>query len=242
MGGFDGARALVTGGGSGIGAAAARALVDAGAQVTVTDVDAATVSAVADEIGGRAAALDVADPAAWREVVADDPYDIAVLNAGVGARFDDLRTLDDELLHRVMAVNVEGVILGTREMLRVMAGRGGRISVTASVAGLAVHTQSPVYAASKWAVVGWVRAIAPSLHEHGVAINAICPGLVDTPILGPGGGDRMRAMGLQVLDAEEVAAAHLDVLASGGTGRVLAVQRQHGVTEHEFNPVIGYQG
>ena len=238
MGRFNGSTALVTGGASGIGAETARALAAEGAHVLVADVtDAGPVAA---EIGGEALVLDVADPAAWG-VLGDRRIDLGVLNAGIGARFTDLLDIDDDLIDRLLAVNVAGVVRGTRELLRRMPD-GGRISVTASMASLAAHTQSPLYGASKWAVAGWVRAIAPSLAEQGVSINAVCPGLVDTPILGPGGGDMMRAMGLRVLDPAEVAHAHLDLLAGDGTGRILTVQSGRSVTEHRFATPEGYQG
>jgi NAD(P)-dependent dehydrogenase (short-subunit alcohol dehydrogenase family) len=235
---FDGRKALVTGAASGIGAATARALAHEGAAVVLADVTDA--SALAHELGGRAVLLDVADPAAW-DVLGDEQFDLGVLNAGVGARFADLSSLDDAIIDAVLAVNVAGVIRGTRELARRMP-HGGAITVTGSLAGLAVHTQSPVYGASKWGVVGWVRAIAPALSEASISIDAVCPGLVDTPILGPGGGDRMREMGLQVLDAADVAAAHLDLLASEGTGRVLTVQSGRTPAEHRFANVDGYQG
>ena len=84
------------------------------------------------------------------------------------------------------------------------------------MASLTAHVQSPVYGASKWGVMGWVRAIAPQLQTFDISINAVCPGLVDTPILGPGGGDMMRGMGMKVLDPEEVAEAHHRALTTLG--------------------------
>jgi NAD(P)-dependent dehydrogenase (short-subunit alcohol dehydrogenase family) len=239
---FEGKTALVTGGGRGIGEATARALAAEGAHVLVADVNAEAAHAIASEIGGEGMALDVSSPSAWAAALTGRTIDLAVLNAGIGARFGDLRDLSDELIQQVLSVNVEGVVLGTRELLRIMGGRGCRISVTASIGGLAAHTQSPIYGASKWAVVGWVRAIAPALDAEGITINAVCPGLVDTPILGPGGGDMMREMGLKVLDPAEVAQAHLDLLDSTSTGDIVTVQADSSVAVHTFNPVVGYQG
>lgn len=239
---FDGQVALVTGGARGIGESTSRLLAAEGAGVVVADVLDVEGKALAAEIGAEYVHLDVADPLAWADVVASRPFTLGVLNAGIGARFEDLRDVPDGLFESVMAVNAGGVYLGTRELFRSMAGRGGSVSVTASIAGLVAHTQSPIYAASKWAVIGWVRAIAPSMLAEGVRINAICPGLVDTPILGPGGGQRMRDFGLLVLDPGEVAEAHALALLSPDTGQTYTVQAGREVARHDFPSVEGYQG
>jgi len=233
---------LVSGGASGIGEATSRLLRAEGASVVIADVDDERGTSLAKELGATFVHLDVTEPAAWGALVQEHDFTMGVLNAGVGARFDDLRNAPDELFRRVMDVNVGGVFFGTRELFRSMAGRGGRIAVTASMAGLAAHTQSPIYAASKWAVLGWVRAIAPSLSAEGVSINAVCPGLVDTPILGPGGGDMMRGMGLKVLDAAEVAEALAHALLFDGTGSAFTIQAGVGLGEHTFSQPAGYQG
>jgi 3alpha(or 20beta)-hydroxysteroid dehydrogenase len=239
---FDGHRALVTGGASGIGEATSRMLIAEGASVVITDVNDELGASLAEEIGAEYSHLEVSDSSQWAELTASHDFTIGVLNAGVGARFDDLRNVSDEVFERVMDVNVGGVFYGTRELFRSMAGRGGSISVTASIAGIAAHTQSPIYGASKSAVIGWIRAIAPSLDAEGVRINAVCPGLVDTPILGPGGGDMMRQMGMKVLDASEVAAAHATSLLHDETGTIFTVQAGVPVGIHVFDPIAGYQG
>ena len=239
---FSGRLALVTGGARGIGESVTRLLVAEGADVVVADVLDEPGRALAADVGAEFVHLDVADAAQWRAALRGRPFDLGVLNAGIGARYDDLVDVPDGVFEQVLAVNVTGVYLGTRELLRCMRGRGGAISVTASIAGLVAHTQSPIYAASKWAAIGWVRAVAPSLLADGVRINAVCPGLVDTPILGPGGGDRMRAMGLAVLHPDEVAHAHLSLLAGEGTGDVVTVQHGRGLHRHDLPGVEGYQG
>ena len=81
-----------------------------------------------------------------------------------------------------MAVNVDGVVLGVRRLARVMPA-GGRIVATASLAGLTAMPDDPVYAATKHAVVGFVRSVAPTLAARGISINAVCPGIADTPML-----------------------------------------------------------
>jgi 3alpha(or 20beta)-hydroxysteroid dehydrogenase len=242
VGRFDGMSALVTGGARGIGAATAALLAAEGARVLVTDVLDDEGAAHAEAIGAAYHHLDVSDPDAWREIGAGPPLDLAVLNAGIGARFEDLLDVSDELITSVVATNATSLLVGTREVARCMAGEGGAISVTASIAGLVAHTQSPIYGASKWAAIGWVRSIAPWLEPRGIRINAICPGLVDTPVLGPGGGDRMRAMGFAVLDPAEVATAHAEVLCASTTGVAYTVQAGRALSAFEFSPVPGYQG
>jgi NAD(P)-dependent dehydrogenase (short-subunit alcohol dehydrogenase family) len=239
---FAGQVALVTGGARGIGESVSRLLAVEGAQVVVADVLDDDGRALAEEIGAQFVHLDVSDPASWAAAVEGHPFTLAVLNAGIGARYDDLALVDDGVFEQVIAVNATGVYLGTRELLRCMRGRGGAISVTASIAGLVAHAQSPIYAASKWAAIGWVRSIAPSLLSEGIRINAVCPGLVDTPILGPGGGQRMRDMGFAVLDPAEVAEAHAAVLLGDATGAAYTVQHGLGLRVHEFTSVEGYQG
>jgi 3alpha(or 20beta)-hydroxysteroid dehydrogenase len=239
---FAGQFALVTGGARGIGESVSRLLTSEGAEVVVADVLDDAGRALAEEIGAQYVHLDVADAAQWSAAVAGRPFTMAVLNAGIGARYDDLAAVEDGVFEQVIAVNATGVYLGTRELLRCMRGRGGAITVTASIAGLVAHAQSPIYAASKWAAVGWVRSIAPSLLADGIRINAVCPGLVDTPILGPGGGQRMRDMGFAVLDPDEVAAAHATLLLGDDSGAVVTVQHGLGVRRHELVAVEGYQG
>ena len=239
---FVGQVALVTGGARGIGESVSRLLVAEGAQVVVADVLDDAGNALAEELDAEYMHLDVADPAQWAAAAAARPFTIGVLNAGIGARYDDLTDVADGVFEQVMAINATGVYLGTRELLRCMRGRGGAISVTASIAGLVAHAQSPIYAASKWAALGWVRSIAPSLLAEGIRINAVCPGLVDTPILGPGGGQRMRDMGFAVLDPAEVAEAHAAVLLGDATGTAYTVQHGLGLRVHEFTAVEGYQG
>ena len=242
MSAFTGKQVLVTGAASGIGEATARLLRSEGAHVLITDINDALGAAVAAEIGADYQHLDVRDSAAWVAIAASRPWDFAVLNAGAGARFEDLREVPDELFETVMDTNIGGVFYGTRELFRTMADRGGAISVTSSIAGLAAHTQSPIYGASKWATIGWIRSIAPSLFEKGVILNGVCPGLVDTPILGPGGGERMRQMGFKVIDAIEVAQAHLASLQHQEPGTIFTVQAEVPVGIQALQPVAGYQG
>ena len=91
-------------------------------------------------------------------------------------------------------------------------------------------------------ILGWIRSIAPMLETHHITINGICPGLVDTPILGPGGGEMMRNMGMNLLSPTEVAAAHDKALNSNKSGQAYVVTAVGGTDVFEFAEVSGYQG
>jgi NAD(P)-dependent dehydrogenase (short-subunit alcohol dehydrogenase family) len=189
--------ALVTGGGSGIGASLCARLATRGYEVIVADVDEAAARHVAAEIGGDPQHLDVANRGAWREAVAaiiarHGRLDAVALNAGVmtpprgeSIGDDPLRWMD-ERYDIVRSVNLDGVAYGILEVSRRMdTAPGGRIAVTASVAGLTPYDPDPAYTMTKHGVIGLVRAIASSLAERNISIGALCPGGVDTPLVAP---------------------------------------------------------
>jgi NAD(P)-dependent dehydrogenase (short-subunit alcohol dehydrogenase family) len=178
---FSGKRALVTGAGSGIGEAVARRLHEEGAEVVLTNVNAAPVEAIAAELGERASAtlLDVRDEDAVREVVRD--VDVLANVAGVGsttaAPDTPLEVWDD-----VLDVNARGTFLCCKHAIPGMIERGGGSIVNmASVAGLVGLRNRLAYSASKGAVIAMTRALAVDHVADGVRVNAVCPGTVDTP-------------------------------------------------------------
>ena len=190
--------ALVTGGASGIGRATAQLLAARGARVCVADVDRAGAEAVVKEIGEAggeafACAADVtreSDNAAMvdQTLARYGALQLAHLNAGI-ARFSTIVGGDVSVWNQVIAVNLTGVYLGLRAIAAAMASAGGgSIVATASVAGLTGGSGMPSYYASKHGVVGLVRAAATELAPQRFRVNAVCPGVIDTPILGPGHG------------------------------------------------------
>jgi short-subunit dehydrogenase len=121
-----------------------------------------------------------------------------------------------------------------RRLARVM-GSGGAIVVTASLAGLTTMEIDPIYGGTKHFVVGFVRSVAKQLRERGITINAVCPAIVDTPLLGEGSAERIRGMGYKLLSPDEVAAAILTAARSGETGRAWPVIPGRPVEPHEFH-------
>jgi len=211
--------ALVTGGASGIGAAIVALLRGEGAEVEVLDLN---------------NGFDVSDAQAWEAVGA---VELACLNAGVVTGEGDLARVSDERYRRIVGANIDGVIFGTRRLARVME-RGSAIVATASLAGLTTMERDPIYAATKHAVVGFVRSVAPQLAERGIRINAVAPGIVDTPLLGAGAEELKRA-GFPLLRPEEVARAALLAARSDETGQVWAVQPGREPVQFRFPNVPG---
>jgi NAD(P)-dependent dehydrogenase (short-subunit alcohol dehydrogenase family) len=178
---FTGKRALVTGAGSGIGAAVARRLHAEGAELVLADVRGDAVTAVAGELGERAEAveLDVRDEAAVSRVVRD--VDVLANIAGVGSTTSAPETAL-ETWESVFAVNARGTFLCCKHAIPAMAARGGGSIVNmGSVAGLVGLRNRAAYCASKGAVIALTRALAIDHVADRVRVNAVCPGTVDSP-------------------------------------------------------------
>jgi len=178
---FNGRRALVTGAGSGIGAAVARRLHAEGASVILTDLQGEAVEALADELGERAtaAALDVRDENAVRHAARD--LDVLVNSAGIGSTTTAPET-PLAVWEDVFAVNARGTFLCCKHAIPDMVERGGGSIVNvASVGGVVALRNRAAYCASKGAVIAFTRAAAVDHVGAGVRVNAVCPGTVDTP-------------------------------------------------------------
>ena len=189
--------ALVTGGGSGIGAACARRLAADGFAVLVADIDLERASAVAAECGPTAAAVraDVSDEESVMAMLAR-AADLGPLRAAVNCAAvpDDGGAIADCSLadwRRVLSVNLDGVFLCLRAELRAMlaagggggGGGGGSITSIGSVLALRGHPGTPAYTTAKHALVGLHRSAARAYSAHGIRTNLICPGYIRTPLL-----------------------------------------------------------
>ena len=176
-----GKRALITGGGRGIGAAIARALAGAGASVVVCGRTKASIDAVASELGGTALELDLMDRAATVRALQDiGRVDVLVNNAGA-AESASLERTTDELWDRIMELDATAPFRVTRALVPAMVKAGwGRVINIASNAGVSGYGYTAAYCAAKHAMVGITRALAIDLGRTGVTINALCPGWVET--------------------------------------------------------------
>ncbi|MHA7887164.1 glucose 1-dehydrogenase [Roseicyclus sp.] len=186
---LEGKTAIVTGAGSGFGAGIARIFAREGAQVMVADINESAASAVAEEIGGIAQVVDVANGASvaamaeaarasWGRI------DVLVNNAGITHLPKPMEEVTEEEFDRVLAVNAKSVYLTAREIVPGMKAAGaGAILNIASTAGLSPRPRLNWYNASKGWMVTATKTMAVELAPHGIRVNALCPVAGETPLL-----------------------------------------------------------
>jgi NAD(P)-dependent dehydrogenase (short-subunit alcohol dehydrogenase family) len=181
--------AIVTGGASGIGLAAARRFVEHGATAIIADIDIARANAIASESEGIVAmALDVVDDAQWAKLFDDvvarfGKVDALINSCGIFS-MRDIESISLEEWSRTMSVNVDGVFLGCRHAVRAMKAHGGSIVNLSSVSGLIGGRNTVAYNASKGAVRLLTKSVA--LHcahkQYGIRCNSVHPTFVETPM------------------------------------------------------------
>ncbi|QEC47236.1 glucose 1-dehydrogenase [Baekduia soli] len=187
---LEGHCGIITGAGSGIGRGLAEAFIAAGAQVAILEADAAAAEQAAEELGASAVAyggVDVTDPEAVEAAVgaAHERFgqlDFLVNNAGIR---HEAPFLEHELepWKRTLDVNLTGVYIVGQAVARRMVDRPGRILNIASIAGLLALRNRAAYIASKAGVIGLTKAMAFELGEQGICVNAIGPGVIETPLI-----------------------------------------------------------
>lgn len=241
MGRFEGKAVVVTGAGSGIGACSAETFAAEGAKVVCVDLASEALAGAADRIGGVAVAGSVGESDTWRDVVSAlegcGPLAAAHLNAGVYGWTGAIEDLPDDVYRRTVSANIDGVVLGVRALVPLLrrAGGGGLVA-TASVAGLAPFSPNPIYTMTKHAVVGLVRALAPTLAAEGIGLAAVCPGVVDTPMTveATGGGSiDIEALPTPLIPPRAVVDCALQLAAERAQGICRAVL-PHGTLDWEF--------
>ncbi|MCQ6278593.1 SDR family NAD(P)-dependent oxidoreductase [Bacillus sp. EB600] len=191
---FTGRVAIVTGGGGGIGRAASLALADNGAKVVVVDLsdEAGTVTVNLIQENGGEALFVKADVTSEEDIKAYvektiskyGKIDIFLNNAGWEGKIVPLVDYPTEVFDKLMAINVRGVYLGLKYVLpHMIEQKGGAIVNTSSGAGLAATPSMVAYGASKHAVLGMTKTAAFEAAPHGVRVNAVCPGVVNTAMM-----------------------------------------------------------
>lgn len=209
---FNGKAVVITGAGSGIGAALARRAVRMGARVCVADLDAAKAKAVATEIGGHAVACDVRDEIAVQTLIADATealggVDIYVSNAGLGrGEPDHAASAGNDVWMLNWQVHVMAHVYASRALLPMMIERGsGYLVNVASAAGLLNQIGDAAYSATKHAAVSFADSLAITHGGDGIGVSVVCPQYVATPLLGLSDADAKDRASL--LTADDVAQA-----------------------------------
>lgn len=217
---------LVTGGATGIGAAVATLATEQGCKVAICDVNEAAGSALAEQLDGRFIPCDVTSLASVSDAVARCEAELGVptyahLNAGImtvptGAPYLAIEDVSEAQYHNIVGVNLDGVFHGAKVLLPKMRAAGGAITITASIAGLSAVPVDPMYTATKYALVGFGRAVAAANEGSNVRINVICPGVTDTQIV----PDDYKAAEYNMMPAEVMALEVVDLLKHGANGEI----------------------
>lgn len=216
--------ALITGAATGIGAQVARMLAARDIRVAICDVNVDAGQSLAKEIGGLFLPCDVTrlssmTSAANNCIKALGVPDFVHLNAGImtvstGAPFLAIEDVSLDQYRRIVGVNLDGVFHGVKVLLPKMRKKGGAITITASIAGLGVLPIDPMYAATKYALIGFGRAVAGANANTNMRINVICPGVVDTGIV----PDAFKSP--DIMAPETMAAEVVDLLHNGPNGEI----------------------
>jgi NAD(P)-dependent dehydrogenase (short-subunit alcohol dehydrogenase family) len=221
---LEGKFVIVTGAGGGIGSAAAALFAEEGAELLLVDRDSEALAgavAAAEEHGGRAHAFaaDVSDAdavAAYvrRALELGGRIDGLFNNAGIQGTVATLVEYEPEEFDRIIAVNLRGVFLGLRYVLPAMIERGaGAVVNTASTTGVTGFSSIPAYTASKHGVIGLTRAAAAEVSRAGIRVNALAPGMTETPMV------RETEVALNPKDPDAMRAGYVRAVPSGRYGR-----------------------
>jgi NAD(P)-dependent dehydrogenase (short-subunit alcohol dehydrogenase family) len=200
MGWASGKHALITGGGTGIGAAAARSFAAEGASVSVVGRRREPLEAVAAEVGGTSYSADLTDRDAAEAAFAaarhdHGPFDFVILNAGIGDSAPFQRTTR-EAWDRIIATNLTALFDGAQLALPdLLSGDDKRLVIIASVAGLRGAAYAAPYVASKHGAIGLTKSLALEFAKTGLTVNAVCPAFVDTPMVDDSAGRISRTTG-----------------------------------------------
>ena len=223
--------ALITGAATGIGAAVSTALAASGVKVAVCDINAGDGENLAAAIGGEFIRCDVARLESVQVAVQTCVTRLGVpdyvhLNAGImtvpaNEPYLAIENVTEQQYRKIVGVNLDGVFHGMKTVLPHMRDKGGTVTITASTAGLSLVPVDPLYTATKYALIGFGRAVAAANDGPNVRINVICPGVVDTAIV----PDDYKKPEFGMMPAAVMAAEVVDLLRNGANGEVRVKNR-----------------
>ncbi|MGI9326750.1 MAG: SDR family oxidoreductase [Pseudomonadales bacterium] len=218
--------ALVTGAATGIGAAVATQLAGLGIKVAICDVNARDGEPLAAELGGEFVHCDVTSLSSVEAAVDTCIKKLGVpdyvhLNAGImtvptGDPYLAIEDVSEAQYRKIVGVNLDGVFHGMKILLPKLREKGGAVTITASTAGLSIVPVDPMYTATKYALIGFGRAVAAANADSNVRINVICPGVVDTQIV----PDDYKKPEFGMMPREVMANEIVDLLQRGANGEV----------------------
>ena len=218
--------ALVTGASTGIGAAVCTALAELGVRVAVCDINRADGETLATRLDGAFIQCDVTSLTSVQEAVRRCVETFGVpdyvhLNAGImtvptGDPYLAIEDVTEAQYRKIVGVNLDGVFHGMKTVVPLMRDKGGTITITASTAGLSVVPVDPMYTATKYALIGFGRAVAAANEGSNLRINVICPGVTDTAIV----PDDYKKPEYGMMPVELMAAEVVDLLMNGSNGEV----------------------
>ena len=218
--------ALVTGGATGIGAAVCTELVNQDIQVAVCDINKTAGVTLAKKIGAEFIECDVTRLASVQDAIRVCTETLGVpdyvhLNAGImtvptGDPFLAIEDVTETQYQKIVSVNLNGIFHGMKTLLPLMRDKGGTVTITASTAGLSVVPVDPMYTATKYALIGFGRAVAAANEGSNISINVICPGVTDTQIV----PDEYRKPEFNVMSVQIMATEIVDLLFNGFNGEI----------------------
>jgi NAD(P)-dependent dehydrogenase (short-subunit alcohol dehydrogenase family) len=218
--------ALVTGGATGIGAAVCTELANHDIHVAICDINQTDGNALAKKISGEFIKCDVTSLASVEEAVKVCTEKLGVpdyvhLNAGImtvptGDPFLAIEDVTEAQYQKIVGVNLNGVFHGMKILLPLMRKKGGTVTITASTAGLSVVPVDPMYTATKYALIGFGRAVAAANETSNIRINVICPGVTNTQIV----PDEYRVPEFNVMHVKVMATEIVDLLFNGSNGEI----------------------
>jgi NAD(P)-dependent dehydrogenase (short-subunit alcohol dehydrogenase family) len=212
LGWATGRHALITGGGTGIGAATARRLAHEGAKVSLIGRRREPLEEIARQSGGKIFPADMTDRSAMEAAFveardANGPFDYVILNAGIGDSAPFLRT-KREAWDRIIATNLTALFDGAQLTLPdLIEGEDKRLVIVASVAGLRGAAYAAPYVASKHGAIGLMKSLAIEYARTGLTVNAVCPAFVDTPMVDDSAARISKTTGRSADDARAALAA-----------------------------------